>query len=90
MIIKMEDEYFKIHLNGYEIKDKDTEIKILDLLKCVKITLDISEDYVRGDDMSCLDVSVEARRDIYRKVAWGFGYNITFHKLENQEKITIL
>lgn len=90
MIIKIEDEYYKIHLNGYDIKEKEIEIKILELLKCVKITLDISENYVCGDDASHLDTSAKARRDIYKKVVWEFGYNINFYKLENQEKITVL
>lgn len=90
MIIKIGEEYYRILLNRIEIKDKKVEYEIVKMLKWIKFTIDELEDYVCGDDMSYLDTSDSARIKIYEKVAWKFGYYLSFQKLENQEPITIL
>lgn len=90
MILKIGDEYYKLLLNNAEIKDSKVEFETLKMLKWIKVTTDVLEDCVVGDDMSYLDNCPSSRIQIYTKVALKFGYNLSFEVLKNQEAITIL
>ena len=96
MIIKMqsccgEEEYYKVKIReigtykkvyGKEISDKELKEKLV----LIEHTLDIAEDYVNGDDMSCLDIgSIKNRIEIYKKVLSRSWIYVDFQKISHEE-----
>jgi hypothetical protein len=96
MIIKMqsysgEEEYYKVNIReigtykkvyGKEITEKELKEKLV----LIKHTLDIAEDYVSGDDMSCLAIGdIEDRIEIYKKVLSKTWIYVDFQKISHEE-----
>lgn len=96
MIIKMQscngkEEYYKIKVReagiykkayGKEITEKELKEKLV----LIKHTLDIAEDYVSGDDMSCLETGdIEDRIEIYKKVLSKSWIYVDFQKISHEE-----
>lgn len=96
MIIKMqscsgEKEYYKVNIReigtykkvyGKEITEKELKEKLV----LIKHTLDIAEDYVSGDDMSCLAIGdIEDRIEIYKKVLSKTWIYVDFQKISHEE-----
>lgn len=96
MVIKMkgfgkEEEYYRVkiknesyveHCYGRKISEKELREKLI----LIKHTLDVAEEYVSGDDMSCLAVGdIETRIEVYQKVLSKINIDVTFEKISHEE-----
>lgn len=80
--VKIKNESYVEHCYGRKISEKELREKLI----LIKHTLDLAEEYVSGDDMSCLAVGdIETRIEVYQKVLSKINIDVTFEEVSHEE-----
>ena len=80
--VKIKNESYVERCYGRKISEKELREKLI----LIKHTLDLAEEYVSGDDMSCLAVGdIETRIEVYQKVLSKINIDVTFEEVSHEE-----
>ena len=96
MIIKMKEcgnveKYYRVKIKNesyvrFHYKRDISEKELKEKLTLIKHTLDVAEEYVSGDDMSCLAVGdIETIIEVYQKALSKIQIDVIFEEVSHEE-----